>query len=213
MSPASSFAFASASRAVASWLSQISFGSCSTQPGCGKIWRNSCCASATMRAARVEDDRARARRALVEREQVRVLRVAAHDRWVRPSPCLASARRADARIVAMPIPSSPHADDRGAPLDVDVLVVGGGINGAGIARDLAGAARASCCASRTTSPPHLVVVDQADPRRPALPRVPRVLARAKGARRARGAAEERAAHHVAAALRDAARPRRCGRSG
>ena len=53
---------------------------------------------------------------------------------------------------------------------------------------------------------HLVVVDQADPRRPALPRVLRVLAGAQGAGRARGAAAERAAHHVAAALRDAARP-------
>ena len=35
MSAAFSFAFASASRAVASWVAQISFGSCSTQPGCG----------------------------------------------------------------------------------------------------------------------------------------------------------------------------------
>ena len=53
---------------------------------------------------------------------------------------------------------------------------------------------------------HLVVLDQADPRRAALPRALRVLAGAQGARRARGAAPERAAHHVAAALRDAARP-------
>ena len=37
----------SASRAVARWVCRISFGSCSTQPGCGKIWRNSCCALET----------------------------------------------------------------------------------------------------------------------------------------------------------------------
>jgi hypothetical protein len=36
-------------RAVASWLDHISRGSCSTQPGCGKIWRNSRCALATIR--------------------------------------------------------------------------------------------------------------------------------------------------------------------
>ena len=53
---------------------------------------------------------------------------------------------------------------------------------------------------------HLVGVDQADPRRPALPRALRVRAGAQGARRTRGAAAERPAHHVAAALRDAARP-------
>ncbi len=35
MSLAFSFALASTSRAVASWLVQISIGSCSTQPGCG----------------------------------------------------------------------------------------------------------------------------------------------------------------------------------
>ena len=39
----------SASCAVASWLAQISRGSCSTQPGWGKIWRNSRCAMLTMR--------------------------------------------------------------------------------------------------------------------------------------------------------------------
>ncbi|EWS52564.1 hypothetical protein X551_04650 [Methylibium sp. T29] len=35
MSDAVNPAWASASRAVASWVSQISIGSCSTQPGCG----------------------------------------------------------------------------------------------------------------------------------------------------------------------------------
>ena len=38
----------------------------------------------------------------------------------------------------MPIPPAVAAHARGATHDVDVLVVGGGINGAGIARDLAG---------------------------------------------------------------------------
>ena len=47
-------------------------------------------------------------------------------------------------------PSHPRARAR-----CDVLVVGGGINGAGIARDLAGPRlRASCCARRTTSRAH-----------------------------------------------------------
>ena len=47
--------------------------------------------------------------------------------------------------------------------------------------------------------------DQADPRRPALPRILRVPAGARGAEGARGAAGQGAAHHPAAALRDAAR--------
>ena len=38
----------------------------------------------------------------------------------------------------MPIPPAVTANERGETFDVDVLVVGGGINGAGIARDLAG---------------------------------------------------------------------------
>ena len=72
-----------------------------------------------------------------------------------------------------------------------------------------GRARAVGAAVRARRPgrAHLVVVDQADPRRAALPGVLRVRAGAQGAGRTRGAAEERAAHHVAAALRDAARPR------
>ena len=38
----------------------------------------------------------------------------------------------------MPTLAAPPANDSDEPLDVDALVVGGGINGAGIARDLAG---------------------------------------------------------------------------
>ena len=41
--------FRMASRAVARCVSRISFASCSTQPGCGKIWRNSRCATDTGR--------------------------------------------------------------------------------------------------------------------------------------------------------------------
>jgi glycerol-3-phosphate dehydrogenase len=49
--------------------------------------------------------------------------------------------RADARIVAMQQPASERTGSgasAGSGHDVDVLVVGGGVNGAGIARDLAG---------------------------------------------------------------------------
>ena len=89
----------------------------------------------------------------------------------------------------------------------DVLVVGGGINGAGIARDLAGRGlKVVLCEQGRPGAGDVVVQHQADPRRPALPRIQRVLAGAQGAGRARGAAAQRAAHHVAAALRDAARP-------
>ncbi len=49
MSPAFKPALAMASRAVSSCVVQMSSGSCSTQPGCGKICRNSRCALATMR--------------------------------------------------------------------------------------------------------------------------------------------------------------------
>jgi hypothetical protein len=43
-SRAATRALASASCATASCVRQISSGSCSTQPGRGKIWRNSRCA-------------------------------------------------------------------------------------------------------------------------------------------------------------------------
>ena len=90
---------------------------------------------------------------------------------------------------------------------VDLLVVGGGINGTGIARDAAGRGlkRGAVRAGRPR-PPHLLGEQQADPRRAALSRAVRVPAGARGAARARGAAARRAAHHLAAALRPAARP-------
>ena len=46
ISAAFSPAWASARRATRNCEPQMSSGSCSTQPGCGKIWRNSCCAVA-----------------------------------------------------------------------------------------------------------------------------------------------------------------------
>src|SRR6185369_9397410 len=126
MPPAASPAFAIASRAVASCELQISFGSCSTQPGCGKIWRNSRCASATIwpRASKT-----------IARE-LDVPWSSASRCWGR-SGIVGSSSSADARIVAMPqddVDRIPTAARR----EVDVLVVGGGFNGAGIARDLAG---------------------------------------------------------------------------
>jgi hypothetical protein len=46
--PARAIAFS----ATACWVAQISPASCSTQPGCGKICRNSRCASETTRPSR-----------------------------------------------------------------------------------------------------------------------------------------------------------------
>jgi hypothetical protein len=51
-SAAAALACASARCAQASWLDQISCGSCSTQPGWGKNCRNSCWALATGNPAR-----------------------------------------------------------------------------------------------------------------------------------------------------------------
>ena len=51
-------------------VDQMSLGSCSTQPGCGKICGNSFCATDDDAAGVIEDDRARAGGALVEREDV-----------------------------------------------------------------------------------------------------------------------------------------------
>ena len=45
-------AFASAPRPARSWLSQISSGSCSTQPGFGKCWVNSCWSTAATAPSR-----------------------------------------------------------------------------------------------------------------------------------------------------------------
>ena len=70
-------------------------------------------------------------------------------------------------------------------------------------------ARAPRAAVRAGRPrrPHLLGEQQADPRRAALPRAAPVPAGARGAPRARGAAARRAAHHLAVALRPAARRR------
>jgi hypothetical protein len=51
-SAAVAFALASTPRAARSWLSQISLGSCSTQPGFGKCWGNSCWSEATTAPSR-----------------------------------------------------------------------------------------------------------------------------------------------------------------
>ena len=59
-------ALASASCRTPDCVAQISVASCSTQPGCGKICRNSACATARTVAVAVEQDRARTGRALIE---------------------------------------------------------------------------------------------------------------------------------------------------
>ena len=68
---ASTPAFASASCRTPDCVAQISIASCSTQPGCGKICRNSCCATARTVPAWSNTQRARAGRALVEGEDER----------------------------------------------------------------------------------------------------------------------------------------------
>ena len=96
----------------------------------------------------------------------------------------------------------------------DLLVIGGGINGTGHrprcrrAR-LAGSALREGRSGRI----HLLVLDQVDPRRPALPRILRVPVGARGADGARTSPEDRAAHHLAVALRAAAGQGFCGPRG
>ena len=91
-------------------------------------------------------------------------------------------------------------------VDYDLAIIGGGINGAGIARDAAGRGlrvllvEQDDLASATSLGHH-----QADPRRPALSRALRVPAGARGLSSA-NCCSHGAAHHAADALRPAARP-------
>ena len=98
--------------------------------------------------------------------------------------------------------------------DFDLAIVGGGINGAGIARDAAGRGLARA-AGRAERPRlrHLVGLDQADPWRPALSRARLVPAGARGADRARGAAAHGAASDPADAVRAAGRARHAAGAG
>ncbi len=76
------------------------------------------------------------------------------------------------------------------PLDrvYDLAIIGGGINGCGIARDAAGRGHSVfLCEMNDLAQRDVVLVDQADPWRPALPRILRVPPGARGADRARGA--------------------------
>ena len=87
----------------------------------------------------------------------------------------------------------------------DLAIIGGGINGCGIARDAAGRGLSVfLCEMGDLAERHLLALDQADPRRPALPRAVRLPPGARGAGRARGAVAHRAAYRAAAALRAAA---------
>ena len=91
---------------------------------------------------------------------------------------------------------------------VDLLIVGGGINGAGIARDAAGRGLSVLLVEKDDLASHTSRwSSKLIHGGPALPRVLRVPAGARGADRARGAAARRAAHHLAADLRPAAQPR------
>ena len=97
---------------------------------------------------------------------------------------------------------------------VDLFVIGGGINGAGIARDAAGRGLSVIlCEKDDLARGHQLALGQARPWRPALSRILRIPAGARGADRARGAARVRAAHHLADALRAAAQPGRPARPG
>ncbi len=88
---------------------------------------------------------------------------------------------------------------------VDLLVIGGGVNGAGIARDAAGRGLSVVlCEKDDLAAGNLVPIGQARAWRLALSRILRVSARARGADRARSAAQRGAAHHLADALRAAA---------
>ena len=80
---------------------------------------------------------------------------------------------------------------------IDLFVIGGGINGAGIARDAAGRGLSVVlCEKDDLAEGTLVALRQARPWRPALSRILRVPPGARGADRARGAAERRASHII-----------------
>ena len=98
--------------------------------------------------------------------------------------------------------------------DFDLAIIGGGINGAGIARDAAG--RGLSRAARRAERPrvrHLVGLHQAHPWRLALSRTRLVPAGARSAGRARSGAADGAASGPADALRAAASNPACGRPG
>jgi hypothetical protein len=78
--------------------------------------------------------------------------------------------------------------------DFDLAIIGGGINGAGIARDAAGRGlKVVLLRAERSRFRHVVGFVEADPRRLALPRTRRAAARARRAQRARGAAAHGAA--------------------
>ncbi len=94
----------------------------------------------------------------------------------------------------------------------DLIVVGGGVNGAGIARDAAGRGlKAPVVRKGRSRAGHLVALGQARSRRPALSRILRIPTRAGSADRARGPAARGAPHHLADAIRAAAQSRPASR--
>ena len=88
----------------------------------------------------------------------------------------------------------------------DIAIIGGGVNGCGIARDAAGRGWSVSSARGRSRRRHLGGLDQAGAWRAALSGTPRVPPGAGGADGAGGAVGHRPAHHLAAALRAAASP-------
>ena len=89
----------------------------------------------------------------------------------------------------------------------DLIVVGGGVNGAGIARDAVGPRSLGAALREGRSRAgDLLPVGQARSRGLALSRILRVSARPRGADRARGPAPCGAAHHLADAVCPASQP-------
>ena len=166
-------AAARAAAAASSTERQISSGSCSTQPGCGK-----CCAELGVAAAAhgkvgLDDEAGRPGRPLVDRED----RVA-HRRSVRQRARLD--RMADA-AVAIAAERRARALGELGSREFDLLVIGGGIIGAGVAE----AATAHGLAVAARRPGRLRRRDlqrfvEAHPRWPALPAWRRPGPRARG---------------------------------
>ena len=100
-------------------------------------------------------------------------------------------------------------DVRGRMDSFDLLIIGGGINGAAIARDAAGRGLDVLLVEKDDlAAPHQLGLVQADPRRPSLSRAIRVPPGPRIAARARDPARQRAAPRPAAQVRPARSARR-----
>ena len=96
----------------------------------------------------------------------------------------------------------------------DIFVIGGGINGCGIARDAAGRGYSVfLCRNERSGQRDVLRLDQADPWRPALSRTLRVPPGARSADGARGAVEEWRRTSSGRCASCCRMPRACGRPG